>query len=304
MMANKILSKVWLVVIMIMSQIVFSQAQDQGKIKVVLSGGTEITDIGPGCEVSINLFKDAFDYIALMTEMEVDYTFCTGSNFNKEYILQAVEDVDHDTYDAIVFFNSSHGFNYLNTPSKHTFFVAHPTAAGSMSAEQFKNYGVSLEKEIYKKLKKKGAPVVLVFSESCNKEINMEAPPMYKTMNPNIAARLKELFQGTEAHVISSSSEYGQYSYTDNEKGGIYVNSLLHAMNDVTTTCDKSAWDKVMVLTRKYVMDYSKDLDGGQAAIYDIEDATPISLEEPETTEKPKKKKKAKYIQSGIKLKN
>lgn len=271
----------------------------QGKAKIILAGGTDITDIGPGCDVSINLIKDAFDYIALMTDIEMDYTYCTGSNFNKNYILKEVNSVNQDEYDVIVFFNSSHGFNYQNTPSRHTFFVAHPTESGSMSESEFASYGVSLEKEVFNPLKKKGAPVVLVFSESCNKEVKLEAPPMYKTMNPNISSRLKDLFLGEPAYVISSSSQYGQYSYTDNDKGGIYANSLLHAMNDVTTKCEFANWDKVMSFTQDYVAEYSENLAEGQTAIYDINDATPILLD----SEKKKEKDNGGYKRSGIQLK-
>ena len=289
----KTLLKLGLLMTLIISQTGLLQAQ--GKAKIILTGGTNITDIGPGCEVSINLMKDAFDYVGMMTGIEMDYTFCTGNNFNKNYILQTVAEVEEDLYDVIVLFNSSHGFNYLNSTSRHTFFVAHPTAAGSISQEEFQTYGVSLELEIFKTLKKKGAPTVLVFSESCNVPINIEVPAMYKTMNPNIGNRLKELFLSEPAHIISSSSEYGQYSYTDNKEGGIYVNSLLHAMNDVTTKCDKASWDKVMALTQQNVEEYAKNLDGGQTAIYDINDATPITLEETPAEEDG-------YIQSGIRI--
>ena len=288
------LLKLGLFLALLVSQIGLLQAQ--GKAKVILTGGTNISDIGPGCEVSINLMKDAFDYVGMMTGMEMDYTFCTGSNFNKQYILQTVEEVKQDAYDVIVLFNSSHGFNYQNSVSDHTFFVAHPTAAGSISEEEFMTYGVSLELEIFKTLKQKGAPTILVFSESCNVPINIQVPAMYKTMNPNIGNRLKELFLDGPAHIISSSSQYGQYSYTDNEEGGIYVNSLLHAMNDVTTSCDKASWEKVMALTQQNVTEYAKNLDGGQTAIYDINDATPIKLNK-------SKKDDGGYIESGIRRK-
>lgn len=296
----KFLSKIGFLALMMISWTSTIQGQE-GRIKVILAGGTDITDIGPGCEVSVNLMKDAYDYIADVTGMEVDYSMCTGDNFNKEYILHVVNNVESGMYDAIVFFNSSHGFNYQNTVSKHTFFVAHPTESGSMSQEEFVTYGISLEKEIFNTLRSKGAPRVLVFSESCNQAINMEVPNMYKTMNLNIAKRLKELFLGPPVEMISSSSEYGQYSYTDNDMGGIYVNSLLHAMNDVTTKCDKASWDLVMSKTQSYVHQYAENLDGGQTSIYDINDATPIKLEE---SPSPKKAGNGGYVPSRIRIKN
>lgn len=296
----KFLSKIGLLALIMISWTSAVQGQE-GRIKVILAGGTDITDIGPGCKVSVDLMKDAYDYIADVTGMEVDYSFCTGDNFNKEYILHVVDNVESGMYDAIVFFNSSHGFNYQNTVSQHTFFVAHPTESGSMSQEEFVTYGISLEKEIFNTLQTKGSPRVLVFSESCNQAINMEVPNMYKTMNLNIAKRLKELFLGPPVEMISSSSEYGQYSYTDNDMGGIYVNSLLHAMNDVTTKCDKASWDLVMSKTQNYVRQYADNLDGGQTAIYDINDATPIKLEE---STSPKKSGNGGYVPSRIRIKN
>jgi len=297
-MNSRILSRIGLLLALLI--FLSNWCQAQGKMKVILTGGTDIQDIGQGCQVSLTLMEDAFKYIGLMTNMEIDFTYCKGNDFNKQHIIDVVNSVPNDIYDAIVFFNTSHGFNYQNTPSKHTFFVAHPTAMGSMSQDGLTTYGVSLEKEIYKPLRAKGAPVLLVFSESCNMVVNMEAPAIYKTMNPNISSRMKELFMSSSAHIISSSSQYGQYSYTDDESGGIYANALLHAMNDVTTCADEANWTKVMNLTKKYVNKYAEDLEEGQDPIFDEDDATPIGLEESNQSQKGN----GGYIPSGIKLRN
>jgi len=64
----------------------------------------------------------------------------------------------------------------------------------------------------------------------------------------------------------------------------------------VTTKCDKASWDKVMALTEQNAAEYAKNLDGGQTAIYDINDATPIKLKESDD------KGDGGYIQSGIRI--
>ena len=248
-------------------------AWGQQRALVILTGGTHIQDIGLGCQKSIGLMEDAFANIGAYTGMEVDYLYCTGYDFVKDRILEKIDMVPPGLYDVIVFFNTSHGFNYLDSPTRHTFFIAHPTKYGQMTQFEFDEYGVSLEYDIKYRLEEKGANLLLVISESCNSVINATMPPQYLPMNLSISQRLKELFLESSGTVIISSSDLDQASYTDIEKGGYFTNAFNHAMNEVVLAKERATWNAVLEKTGKYTQEYAEFamIQEGQQPIYNIQ---------------------------------
>ncbi|MCB0641860.1 MAG: hypothetical protein KDC44_09485 [Phaeodactylibacter sp.] len=250
-----------------------TSALAQSRALVILTGGTYLQDIGPGCEKSIGLMENAFTNISAYTGMEVDFLYCTGYDFVKDRILEKIDLVPAGLYDVIVFFNTSHGFNYLESPTRHTFFIAHPTKYGQMTQFEFDEYGVSLEFDVKHRLEEKGANLLLVISESCNSVINATMPPQYLPMNVGITQRLKELFLESSGTIMVSSSDLDQASYTDIDNGGYFTNAFNHAMNDIITSKERATWNAVLTKTSTYTQEYAKYamIQEGQQPYYNIQ---------------------------------
>jgi hypothetical protein len=234
-------------------------------IHAILCGATKVADIGKGCQSSLTLMENALTYVGTQTGMQVEFTFLSGDEFRKDNILEAIEDLKVGDDDVIFFYSTSHGFNYNNNPSKFTFIGAHPNKI-EMTRSELENFGLSLEMEVYQPLLTKNARLTIAMAEACNTVVDMPAPSTYNAMNVNIQKRLKELFLEAKGSAISTSSRVDQRSWTDPEKGGIYTNMFIEAMNEVIGSKEKAEWDAVFNKTETLTMAYAEkeNLRGGQ----------------------------------------
>lgn len=269
---------------------------------IVLAGATALSDIGPGCNKSIDLMHQTFQNIGNYTGMQTDFLFCTGYSYTRDRILETLEQIPVGQYQLLVFYNTSHGFNYLDAPSPHTFFIAHPTHHGQLSAYEFEYYGLSLELEVRPLLESKGAELLLLMSESCNTIIPVTMPELYVQMDARVSQRLRELFLEAKGVVTISSSSLGQASYTDNEKGGYFTNAFNHALNDLIASPERVSWSQLLDRASSYTSAYADlaNLESGQEPLYDLEVIEP-GLQP--TAPNPARKTANRYEDSGIELK-
>ena len=276
-------TKILAAIFIIISSFSATQAQT---IHAIVCGGTDIKDIGAGCSASVKLITDAIEYIGNQTEMEINMIQLIGEDFEKQKITEAIESLTPEADDVIWFYSTSHGFNYDNRPSDYTFFLAHPTLVNDLSITHLAKYGMSLEADVKNVLKEKNARFTLVMGEACNNSAGVDAPNRYNAMNTNIGKRLKELFLYAKGTVISCSSEYDQYSWTDPNKGGIYTNMFIHAMNMVIEDEKTANWHQVFDKTKEYV-EQANPNGRKQTPIYNID--TSIKLRKSGKARKTKK---------------
>jgi len=299
-MANRIISTPILVCLFILSSF-FASAQT---IHAIICGGTNIPDIGSGCEASVGLINDALEVIEGQSDLTLKTYLLTGNKFSKDNILNTINSINPDSDDVVFFYSTSHGFNYNDNISKYTFIMAHPTQPEGY--DQLDKYGLSLEKEIFNVLKSKGARLTITLAEACNNILDVPSPDRYKALSPVVKRNIRALFKEYEGEIIACSSKLGQYSYTDSDKGGFFTNMFMEALNDVVTSSEVATWKGLMQLTKEKTKGYAEARNLGQEPIDNIDD-TSICYPNPcdKQQAKPKKKKKANaYFKSNITSKN
>lgn len=256
-------------------------------IHAILCGSTNISDIGDGCKVSVQLIENAMKYVGQQTNMEVEVTKCIGNDFSKPKIQAAINKINPSSNDVILFYSTSHGFNYRDLPSKYAMISAHPSKI-EMTRKELENFGLSLEHEVYNPLMMKGARLTIAMAEACNTIVDIPAPSNYNAMNVNIQKRLKELFMEAKGAAISTSSNVDQKSWTDPKNGGIYTNMFIEAMNTVMTSSKKATWEEVFAKTDKFTQEYAakENIRGGQNPISEVNLIdTPVKLVEKEAND-------------------
>lgn len=217
------------------------------KIHAIICGGTSITDIGEGCEASIDLIEDALKIIGEQSEMVLETHLIIDEDFNKKNIIEEINNLQPSSDDVIFFYSTSHGFNYNDNISRYTFIMAHPHQPEGFN--ELDKYGLSLEKDIFNVLKSKGARLTISMAEACNNILDFPSPNRYKAMTPIVARNIKALFKEYDGDIIACSSTLGQYSYTDLDNGGFFTNMFMEALNDVVTSTRKATWENLMQLT-------------------------------------------------------
>ncbi len=252
-------------IIIAMLLVCFAQFTQAQTIHAILCGATNVSDIGTGCQSSLDLMENALTYVSSQTGMEVDFTFLSGSDFRKDNITETIENLKVGDDDVIFFYSTSHGFNYNNNPSKFTFIGAHPNKI-EMTRSELENFGLSLEMEVYQPLMNKNARLTITMAEACNTVVDIPAPSTYNAMNINIQKRLKELFLEAKGSAISTSSRVDQRSWTDPKDGGIYTNMFIESLNEVIGSKNKAEWDDVFNKTESLTVAYAENenLRGGQ----------------------------------------
>lgn len=308
--------KNWIKLIVIALLLLGFLPMNAQKIHAILAGSTNVSDIGEGCNVSLNKMEEALKYIEMQTGLETEITKITGNNFTKENLLRAVNNLNPKPNDVVFFFSTSHGFNYSDIPSQYAFISAHPTK-NEMTRNELVTFGLSLEQEVYLPLRAKGARLTITLAEACNTVVDIASPSSYQVMNVNIPKRLKELFVESTGGVIASSSQVNQRSWTDEKDGGIYTNMFIEAMNTVITSPEKATWETVMAKTNEFTRDYAanENIRGGQNPVSETDMRkserqeepvlidTPIKLIDEDKNENEKTKSKNDYVAPKVKVK-
>ena len=187
-------------------------------VHAIICGATNVTDIGDGCKVSVNKLENALKYVEQQTKMDVKITRLTGSNFSKPRIVQAINKLKADENDVIMFYSTSHGFNYKDIPSRYAIISAHPTKV-EMSRRELVNFGLSLEKEVYQPLLRRGARLTIAMAEACNTVVDIPSPSSYNAININIQKRLKAMIGKS---IASKQTSLGADEYLMNYFEQIY----------------------------------------------------------------------------------
>lgn len=248
----------------------FASAQT---IHAIVCGGTNIPDIGSGCQASVGLINDALEVIDGQSDMELKIYSITGNDFIRDNIVNTINNVNPGSDDVIFFYSTSHGFNYNDNISKYTFIMAHPNQPEGF--DQLDKYGLSLEKEIFNVLKAKGARLTITMAEACNNILDVPSPERYKALSPVVKRNIKALFKDYSGAVISCSSKLGQYSYTDLDNGGFYTNMFMEALNDAVTSSEIPTWEGLMKLTKKKTKGFAEARGKEQESFDNITD-TPV----------------------------
>ena len=237
-----------------------ASAQKNMKMYAILCGQTEVFDIGRGCEVSVDKMTRFLEGVGNQLEMPVEHLTITGSDFTKDNILQAIADLELEDPDSsvIVFYATSHGFNYDGDATNYAFFGAHPRKK-HLTRSEFEEFGLSLELEVHQAMMAKGARLTLSLGEACNNLLDIPTPESYyMPMNINVHQRMKELFVESEGDIISTSSDLGQFSWTDPREGGIWTNQFLRSFFQVMASEERATWDEVFERTGQYTLDESQ----------------------------------------------
>ncbi|MCB9263437.1 MAG: hypothetical protein H6558_00275 [Lewinellaceae bacterium] len=249
------------------------------EIIAILCGQTEVFDIGAGCQANIEKVTGLLDDVGESLELRVRYIYCTGQDYNKVNILRVLDGLNITNPDSsvVIFYGTGHGFNYQDQPSEFAFLGAHPSRK-QLSQSEFTEFGLSLEHEVHRRLLAKDVRLLITMGEACNNVLKINAPQNlladgFIAMSPNSekARRYAELFLEPEGEIISTSSQYSEFSWIDNTDvgGGVWTNQFLRAFNETASGNRPADWGQIFQRTVEYTQDATEDMETPQTPFYD-----------------------------------
>lgn len=220
--------------------ILISQANDASAatLRALLIGDTLDRSIGPDLQLDIDNMREEVKRISEYTQMPADVVILTGHDVSPEAIWDAIDALEADDDDAILFYFSGHGYRTYgkgDDPWPYLYFSQ-------------QDEGIDYT-EVIDALNDKAARLLVTLADCCNNRISdWAAPPVVSPKAGTIdlfAAHYTSLFVEAAGTVLITSSEAGQYSYST-PNGGLFTLAFLDAVQDAVTASDNPGWERML----------------------------------------------------------
>jgi hypothetical protein len=190
------------------------------------------TSIGNSClkdkERVTNFCTKLSEFIDLTyTPIEVE-----KDNYTIDGLKNAIEIIDADKNDVVMFIYSGHGFSYREDEAN-----LYPQLAlwegDAETIAALRENSINME-EVFNLIVAKGARLNIVFSDCCNTFVELPRfdnklpfAPWPTTWNHRLA---KELFINAKGSYLISAASKGQFAASNNQEGGFFTFSLFRAI--------------------------------------------------------------------------
>lgn len=263
---TKALRTVSLVALLVTASLgVTSNAQTLHLVNVA---DTEDINIGVGTERNAQMIKDYVTSVASLLNFQLDYHLLVGSLFSCASLEDAVQGLQVNSADIVVFYYAGHGFRKKKSGSKFPLLYcdANPPYPDLSN--------------VAARIAQKGARLTIAVADSCN-VVSQESPPPIAGLggqNP-AAAQVKKLFLGYKGVLIMSGAIEGQYSWYL-PSGGYFTNQLMTALVLATSPAGTGTWKEVIDVATKE-MEVLPPVDSGDGT-----PPTPAVMQKPQADDR------------------
>ncbi len=267
-----------------------STADDPPKTKLILIIVANTLDpfIGKAASLDIITVRETIHKIAKHIAFDLVELVIEGKDYNNENVIHAVNSLNPDSDDIVIFYYTGHGFSYENESKIKYPQIDLRKMPAAFNITDVNNTTKNLN-DIYEIIKTKSARLNLVIGDCCNNEIDFERRLGSKVKKTYIrkVRELKinkkicnELFCKPKSSILIASATKGQLSIMDERIGSIFtlkftenLNKTIHAPLNSDSVFP---WNKLLRQTKTSTFRLSKTFDigggvpGNQQAFYEI----------------------------------
>lgn len=219
-------------------------------LHLIAVANTEVSDIGPACDIDLRRVRSEFGGIAKALGMRLDETVIAGQNYGKSRVDRALQNLEPGTNDVVVFVYTGHGFRFKDQKDYY------PCLDLSSSAYDDAEQNYMALSDIYCNILAKKARLNIVLSDCCNSIINMNQPmvksnSLFSRSNTNFnLQKLSSLFLKSKGDIIATASSPGEYSWCG-ENGGFFLLSFFESLRNQISALnqDTPSWDELINTT-------------------------------------------------------
>lgn len=228
-------------------------AQKSTKLFLLLVANTDDISIGPTCVVDKDATYKTFSQLAEFMQIQFVPKVIFGKDFTKVNVDNAINAIQPNPSDIIVFYYSGHGFAY--TTDNHQFPFL------DLRDKAFQNFGgeftLNIE-DIYKRIQSKGARLNLVLSDCCNAD-----PSQSNTISTDVATtrtssigwnmeNCKALFMNTQpVSILMTAASKGELS-AGNGTGGIFTFNFRESLEkSIGHFANKVSWQQLLTAAQQ-----------------------------------------------------
>ncbi|MGM0439557.1 MAG: caspase family protein [Chlamydiota bacterium] len=211
------------------------------------------------CLIDLINVRSQLQGIAHYTGMELQETILADKNFQSCRLWEALDELDTQDDDVIIFYYSGHGFRTDDATTLS------PWPILSFSKEQ---RGICLD-DIIDIIARRPSRLKLIISDCCNEHLPIPwAPPRPKMLIKIVADQAlmkrnyKRLFCQSRGMIITTSSQAGEQSFCDHQQGGWYTHAFITTLWKRCCTDPEISWDNVFQQTydalQNHITSYSR----------------------------------------------
>jgi hypothetical protein len=220
----------WLVALI--GVFVFPTFSIAATLHAILVGDTNVSDVGASVQIDQRRLQGLVKSISEYTGMTLNSHLVSGNQLSRANVEKAISSISAGSDDVIFFFWNGHGFNDEKSNSEF------PT----MYLGNWQNT-LGLE-EVANKLGQKKPRLLIVIGDTCNK-------PMGDSRGADIARGEKEenykvLFSKARGTILASSSIKNQFSFGNNQAGGLYTSAFLSSLSKELAASGTPSWKTLM----------------------------------------------------------
>jgi len=207
--------------------VAFPMGVSAATLHAIIAVDTEDGTIGPSVRVDLGKMQGLVNNISQYTGLATAGRAISGNELNRRNIMSAVEGLSVGSDDVVLFYYAGHGYN----PSE----TAWP--AMNLSGDDLPL------KTVRETLKAKNPRLLIVMADTCN------APGSgggFDARDAGKANNYKVLFLKYRGTITASSSEPGEYSYSNATIGGFYTNAFLNSLTTELVSNQTPSWDAIM----------------------------------------------------------
>ena len=216
-------------------------------LHLVVVANTEVSDIGPACEIDLRRIRSEFSGIAKALGMKLNESLVTGQNYSKARVETALRNLKPGSNDVVVFVYTGHGFRFKDQQDYYP--CLDLTSSAYEDAEQ--NF-MSLS-DIFSTIVSKHARLNIVLSDCCNSIVNMNQPvvrsnSLFSRSNTNFnLQKLSSLFLKTKGDIIATAASPGEYSWCG-DNGGFFLLSFFESLRSQISALDQGnpSWNTLI----------------------------------------------------------
>lgn len=240
-------------------------------IHLMIVANTKDPIIGKGCKRDVKAVRHLFGKITGFINFPLVESLIEGDRYTQQNILNALDGIQPNKWDCVIFYYTGHGFSYEEEASQKfpqmDFRSNPPDSNINVVNAHTKNLT-----EIFEMIKAKGARLNLVIGDCCNSLIDFKR--QYTSDKKVVEEKFvpvnmdfcKRLFNGIGSSVMVAAAKKGQYAISDDAIGSLYTYSLLKKLKDQITSPEPirdMSWESLLNLAKTETLKESATYDNG-----------------------------------------
>ena len=213
-------------------------------LHLIIAADTNDSQIGKSVAMDSKKLQKLIEDIVNQSkgELALKKIILEGNSLNNNNLIRAIEFPKVNPNDLIIFSYSGHGHRLKSTPSRWPLMD---------TPGRITDFAVVIEK-----IKNKNPRQFIILADCCNALVELPARRfLYSARQLNYNA-IKQMFVLSNIQIAASGSLPGQFSYGNNELGGIFTSSFISNLTNALLS-NGSKWEELFQKTRQDVVNIS-----------------------------------------------